>query len=321
MLDVLKILLASDDPSIRYKALVGVAGENPESAKAKKARALIGNSARVKGLLSFCDKSGRVNLNPYSKWDGAHWVLVSLADLCYPPGDKTLQPLRDRVYDWLLSEHHAKHIRVIKGLTRRCASQEGNALYTSLFLGIADDRADELAARLCRWQWPDGGWNCDKKPDVIISSYRETIVPMRALNLHARLTGSEESRRAVERVADLFLKRRLFRRLKDGSVMRPSFVELHYPRYYEYDILFALVVLAEAGFITDPRCTEALDLLESKRLSDGGFPCEKKLYRYLPEKKAGRVSRIDWGGAKKNTMNEFVTADALYVLRLAGRLK
>ena len=83
-----------------------------------------------------------------------------LAELDYPPGDKTLIPLRDQVYAWLLAR--GKRL-VLDGRVRTCASQEGNALYATLALGIADDRAEELASSLMAWQWPDGGWNCDKK--------------------------------------------------------------------------------------------------------------------------------------------------------------
>jgi len=100
--------------------------------------------------------------------------------------------------------------------------------------------------------------------------------------------------------------------------MREEFVELHYPCYWRYDILFGLKVMAEAGFIGDGRCHDALELLESKRLPDGGFPAEKKYYRVTKKMAAGR-SLVDWGGTSKKRVNEFVTADALYVLKKSGR--
>ena len=40
-----------------------------------------------------------------------------------------------------------------------------------------NERCDELALRLAEWQWPDGGWNCDKRPEVVISSFMETLIP------------------------------------------------------------------------------------------------------------------------------------------------
>ena len=102
--------------------------------------------------------------------------------------------------------------------------------------------------------------------------------------------------------------------------MRAGFVILHYPCYYHYDILFGLKVMAEAGFIRDERCHDALDLLESKQLSDGGFPAEKK-YCKVAKKLRSQRSAVNWGSTSKTCMNEFITVDALYVLKESGRLR
>ena len=119
--------------------------------------------------------------------------------------------------------------------------------------------------------------------------------------------------------AEIFLKRKLFRRRSDGALIRGEFAVLHYPVYWHYDVLAGLKVMAEAGFIDDARCNEALDLLESKRLPDGGFAAEGRYYTASKKAKAG-VDWVDWGGVKKRRENEWVTVDALAVLRAAGRL-
>ncbi len=147
----------------------------------------------------------------------------------------------------------------------------------------------------------------------------ESLIPLRSLALHAKITGSTASKRAVERAADIFLKRRLYKGQRDGLVIRNDFVALHYPCYWHYDILFGLKVMAEAGFIGDERCGDALELLESKQLLDGGFPAEKRYYQVTEKRKSGR-SLVNWGGTGKKHLNEFVTADALYVLKESGRL-
>ena len=262
--------------------------------------------------------------------------LAELADMGYPPGDDSLLPLRDQVYErWLAPGHTQERVvdreaarykshpgvPIIDGRARRCASQEGNALYATLALGLADERADQLAANLIRWQWPDGGWNCDRKTTARTSSFHESLLPLRGLAWHAKLTGSRASQDAVERSAEFFLKRRLFRRVRDGTVIRDEFLKLRYPHYWHYDILIALKVMAEAGFIGDPRCEEALDLLESKRLPDGGWRAEGKHYRVV-EEPANGGSLVEWGAvSRKKVMNPFVTLDVLYVLRAAGRLR
>lgn len=183
---------------------------------------------------------------------------------------------------------------------------------------MADERTEELLSRLRKWQWPDGGWNCDKNPAADSSSFMETILPLRALALHARLVGNRKSRQAAGRAAEVFLTRRLFRRRLDGGVILHSFTRLHYPCYWHYDILHGLKVMAESGSIKDPRCRDALSRLEAKRLPDGGFPAEECYYRVSDKARTGR-ELVDWGGTSKKRMNEFVTVDALSVLKSAGR--
>ncbi len=318
---IIDLLLNSDEPSIRLKVRVNVLGEDPDSTKIARLRNEIRNSARVKTLLSERQADETIPRHPYSKWSGAHWILATLADIGYPPDDQSLLPMRDQVYGWLYSIGHKKSIKTIDGRVRRCASQESNCVYSTLTLGIADERTDELARRLIEWQWPDGGWNCDKKPEAVNSSYYESIIPLRALALYAKLRASDEVREAANRASELFLKRRLFKRLRDGKPIGPSYVQLSYPPYWHYAVLIGLKVMAEAGFIHDERCGDALDLLESKRLPDGGFPTEKRYYRPIGQKRVSGQELVSWGGVSMKAHNEWVTADALYVLKAAGRLQ
>ena len=142
------------------------------------------------------------------------------------------------------------------------------------------------------------------------------MVSRRALK--ALLVDHVKLRKAAERAADIFLKRQLYKRNRDGRLMKEEFTRLHFPCYWKYDILFGLKVMAEAGFIEDPRCEDALTLLESKRLPDGGFPAERKLYKAVEKPQRGG-SLVDWGGTSRVRSNPFVTADALSVLKAAGR--
>jgi hypothetical protein len=103
-------------------------------------------------------------------------------------------------------------------------------------------------------------------------------------------------------------------------VIRQEFTKLHYPLYWHYDILGALKVFAEIGMTEDGGFEDALDLLESKRLSDGGWPAEDKYYTKVSRELAPGADYVNWGGTSKKHMNEWVTADALYVLKTFGRL-
>jgi hypothetical protein len=317
---ILQTLAASDEPSIRYRVLTELLEAPADSAEVRHARQEVKRSRRVAALLAERGADGRLPYHPYAKWHGAHWILVSLAELGYPPGDRALIPLREQVFEWLLGEDHRASQREIQGRVRIHASQEGNALYSQLALGIADRRTEQLVDRLKECQWPDGGWNCDRNPRASQSSFMETLTPLRGLALHAKLTGDASSQRAVDRASEVFLVRHLFKRQRDGATIHPDFLRLHFPCYWHYDILFGLKVMAQVGKIRDPRCREALAALESKRLSDGGFPAEAGYYRTGVKVKTGR-SLANWGGVGVRRSNEFVTVDALGVLKAAGRLR
>jgi len=314
-------LKSSPNPFIAFKVRTHVLTEDPLSPENRELQEKMKRSGLVKTMLSVRDKKGKIPFHAYKKWVGSHWILALLADLDYPAGDKRLRPLRDQTLEAWLCDYHVKGVPVIRDRARRCGSQEGNALYSILKLGLDDGRAEQLVTNLLKWQWPDGGWNCDRKPGASKSSFMETLIPLRALALHARITGSKETQQAAQRAAYVFLKRNLFKRSADGSVMDKNFLLLHYPCYWHYDILFGLKVMAEAGFIKHPACSDALDQLESKRLDDGGFPAESRYYTAVNKPVGSNISCVDWGGTSKKKMNLYVTVDALQVLKAAGRLK
>lgn len=334
------ILLKSSEPSVRFKTRTMLLDENPDSAVNKKLRIEIKNSPRVKKLLDFRDNEGKLKpvKYPYQKWSGVHWVLVHLAELCYPAKDKSIYALRDQVYEQWLSDFMIKStyctgskniygtdgVPVINGRYRRCASQQGNALYSTVSLGIEDGRAETLADLLLKWQWSDGGWNCDKNPEAHISSFTESLIPLRGLAVYNKKYFSKKTNSAINNAAEIFLKRNLFKRISTGKVIHPSFLKLHYPCYWHYDILFGLKVMAEAGFIKDVRCKEALDLLESMQLKSGGWSSGGKYYKYEESKdfspKLG-YEKVNWSSGKNRKLNEWITLVALFVLKKSGRIE
>ena len=81
----------------------------------------------------------------------------------------------------------------------------------------------------------------------------------------------------------------------------------------------ALLVMTEIGAVRDRRCQDALDLLEQKRLADGYFPVEWTNVKQADQIET-RGTFADWGPLHKKKGNPFVTVDALYVLREAGRV-
>lgn len=319
--DIIEKLLSSKEPAIRLKTYIQLLNYKYETEEVIRLTENIKETSTViSSLFSYLPKEGEQSkYHVYTKWQGAHWILASLADICYPLGDSSLIPSRDSELEWLLGSKRWKKFPIIEDRKRFCASQDGNGLYSILKLKIYDRRVKNLVNRLVDYQWDDGGWNCDKKPKVIKSSYHESLIPLRALNLYNEIFNDSRVKIAVDKCAELFLKRKLFRRLSDNEIIKNEWLKLHYPPFWHYDILMALKVLAEANKITDSCCIEAIDILESKRLPDGGFPTESKYFQPNNIDKS-YFSPANWGGVNKRLMNEFVTIDVLYVLKEAKRI-
>ncbi len=302
-------LLDSDEPGIVFQAKRDLLDE---ADPAEAAHVLEG--PLVRGLLAGQRADGGFGGHAYAKWGGAHWRLVSLVELGVPAGEPRCAAAADTVLAWLTGKGHRASVRTIDGLTRRCGSQEGNALAVCCRLGLANDqRVRLLAESLVEWQWPDGGWNCDKKASGYRSSFNESLPPMWGLHEYWAATGEEAAREAARRTAELFLDHRLFRTLATGEPIKPSFAALHQPPFWHYDFFRALVVLARMGHAGDPRAADGLELLEERRLADGRWRAGGRWWK-APGSKGSNVEVVDWGSGP----SELLTLDALRVIRAAA---
>jgi len=320
-------LLRSEEPAVRWRVRTGVLGEPADSAGIRAVQQQVRRSARARTILKASEGP-----RPYAKWCGAHWALLALAAMGYPRGDSRLSPLRDAVLDTWLAPRYLRDrdvARVTKaaaesavprvdGRSRRCASQQGGALLAVMRLGIDDGRGATLAERLQAWQWPDGGWNCDRRTSTAMSSVNETLLPMRALGAFADAAGDGAARGAAVAAAEVFLARRVAWRRTTREPIAADVLKLHYPVYWHYDVLAGLVGLAELGLVGDPRCSDALDYLESRRGPDGGWSADARYWRISDQ--GSNTESVSWGPVSVRASNEWVTCDALAVLAAAGRL-
>jgi hypothetical protein len=317
--EILERLATSEDPSIRYVFLRDVLGRDEDDLEVKATRQAIVTSPNVTATLAPRDSKGVFPWHAYSKWRGAFWTLLQLVDLGYPPGDRSLLPLMEQNYAWLLDPDRLKRIPEINGKYRRCALQEASVVLAAIKLDLIDDRVHQLVDLLLKWQWPDGGWNCDKKPGAMRSSFHETWIPLRAMHAYALRFKDDRARKAVDRAAEVFLSRNLYKRISDGTLMDKTFIQLAFPPYWHYNILVGSQVMGEIGRLSDRRCKDALVWLASRQLPDGGFPAEAKYYQVTDRDVSG-VSPVKWGPVSPVKSNDYVSVRALGVLKKAGRL-
>jgi hypothetical protein len=305
-------LLEAEEPAVRHLARRELLGDDvvdPDPAAST-------TSPWVSALLAGQQDDGGFGRDPYRKWTGAHWRLVSLAELDAPAEDPRVAAAAEHVLAWIVDDLRYPP-RVVDGLPRAHASVHGNALGACARLGLAEDeRAERLAEAVISWQWPDGGWNCDNKADGHRSSFHESLRAAWGLQEYATLTGHTGAQAAAERTVELFLQHRLFRRGGTGDPINPRWLSTPYPSYWHYDVLASLLVIGRAGKGADPRAGDALDVIEQKRRPDGRWNAQAQWWRAADSGVAPEA--VDWG--KAGRPNLMVTLKALQVLDAGGRV-
>src|SRR5262245_61297260 len=305
----------SDDPIVRYKARRYLDGAAPTSAALQRLQGEIADSLIARGLLADLEMS-----DPDHRQGMATIYLTFryLADIDYPPGDDRLVPYRDHVYRWLRrQERDIEGPLFIRGTHRVHASFHANAVYASVVLGLADDETDELCANLVRYQWPGGGWNCNKKPATKGPTIVHTAFGLRGLATYRSRRPSDEVTQAIDAAAEVLLERRVYLKRSNGQPLRPVYTKPSYPYPRLYDFVAGLHILTRAGYVADPRCAPSLDLLESKFIPGEGWATERRLFTHAEGK--DDFTHAPWEAPTRGRANLLVTVDALEILRTAGR--
>jgi hypothetical protein len=325
-----EFLLRSDEPAIRFLVRRDVLGEDGgEDVSAilsgPKVSALLtgqrpGEFRPGGGWRGLPGAEFGFGVHAYRNWTGAHWRLVSLVELGVPAQEERAHMAAEQVLGWLARPERLREVPVIDGLARRCASQEGNALAVCCRLGLADDeRVALLAASLIGWQWPDGGWNCDLRANGRRSSFHESLAPAWGLHEYARATGDPTAQEAAGRAAELFLAHRMFRSLSTGKTISRDWLVPHYPPYWHYDILQGSLIMTRIGFASDPRLSDAVEVLEGLQSEDGTWSAGGVWWKPLGAgRDGGRGLRAwnaevaDWG---QSGPNEMITLNVLRLLQ------
>jgi hypothetical protein len=294
-------LAADDDPAIRALARRDLLDEPAPDADAL-------GSPLVRGLLAGLDDRDVLG-RPYVKWTGAHWRLVSLVELGIPAGHGTAVRAAEAVLDHWAAADRLAGVLVVNGRRRMHASQEGNAVAVACRLGLAgDERVARLVEHLVAGQWPDGGWNCDRHRAACRSSVHETLPALWGLCEYAAATGDPRCREAVTAAAEVLLARHVVFAAGSYRPIHHSVLDLHYPPYWHYDVLQALVVLDRAGRRHDERTLRARRVVAGKRRADGTWRAVRRWWR--PPGSDSMSEAVDWGSAA----HRMVTLNALRVL-------
>lgn len=257
---VLPWLLEESQPSIRYRTLVELLHREPSDPDVRQARAQIPRVGWAADLLSGNGPGGAWPPEGklyHPKYVSGLWRLLVLSDLGVTRDDPRLAPVAER---WM-AEYHRPDGGFWASGARGHLCTTGNAVRALLRFGYEDDpRVIDGLDWMVKNQAKLGGWSC-------LGSGRnlDSWEPMSAFAAYPRSKWTPEIEAAVERGAEFFLSRELYRQ---GAPYAP-WERFHYPVHYYYDLLVGLDFLTALGFGGDPRLAHALSVLRARRRPDG----------------------------------------------------
>lgn len=211
-------------------------------------------------LERFDPQTGRWGRGIYGpKWISTFYTMRDLAALEIDP----LHPIYQKGLDTLLES--LMDLRHLEGRDLCVA-----AMFASLL--AYGQRESWQILPLIRYlvdhAQPDGGWNCGMfSHDTKKSSVHTTISVLEAFAgcEAGGVSGlPEEMRDQAACGREYLLRKGLMRRETDGSLILPQITRFHFPDRWHYDVLRALLYLANARFPIDPRMNEAMDLLKDQ---------------------------------------------------------
>jgi hypothetical protein len=264
--------LLEGDPAIRWQVLRDLADASSDEVVAERARVEHeGWGARLLALEDAdglwaggaCFPGAYAGEGPGQPWTATMHTLQTLQLLGLDPASESAGRAIALIAENGRWEHAGQ--RYFDGEVEPCIN--GRTIETGAYFG-AD--VTPVVERVLGERLVDGGWNCEAENGSVRTSFDTTINVLEGLVEYEAATGGSDAVRAARRAGEEYLlARALFRRQSTGDVVRPDYLEFAFPYYWHYDVLRALDYFRRAGADRDPRLSEAIEVVRSKRQPDG----------------------------------------------------
>ncbi len=270
--------LLDGDPAIRWQVMSDLQDAPPGDVAAERARVEYeGWGARLLGLEDpdglwdggACFPGTYRGGEPGQPWTATMHTLQTLQILGLDPASESARRAIALVAENGRWEHDGQ--RYFDGEVEPCIN--GRTIEAGAYFGV--DVAP-IVERILEERLDDGGWNCEAENGSIRSSIDTTINVLDGLLEFERATGGSDDVREARRSGEEYLlERRLFRRKSTAGVVDPAYLEFAFPFYWHYDVLRALDYFRRSGAGPDPRMSEAVDVVRSKRQADGRWQLDR----------------------------------------------
>jgi hypothetical protein len=214
----------------------------------------------------------------FPTWTSTTWSLVLLRAFGIEPDSAGARRVVGLVRDNVRWEHDGEPF--FAGEVEPCIN--GRVVALGAYFGVD---VVPVVERLLGEQMADGGWNCEQENGSTRGSFHTTIDVLEGLLEYERSAGSApELAKARLRGQEYLLERRMFRRRSTGQVIDQdrktnapaAWRQFSYPPFWHYDVLRGLDYLRAARVTPDDRVAEAIELVRSKRDTDGRWPLENR---------------------------------------------
>lgn len=304
---VISWLLEEDQPAVRYHTLVDLLDRSENDPEVKRAYAQIPKRGWAFDILKKQNPKGywKSEKSLYRpKYTATNWRAIVLSDLGLTAKDPRIKRTSDLIFKYWLSLPSTENV------FNEEVCIVGNTARTMTRFGFGNDfRVKKLFDRLVEDQKDDGGWHCFQSTHGTLDGW-EGMAAFAALPKQNR---NRSIKRAIERGAEFYLERRLFR---EGARYAPWF-RLHYPNHYYYDILVGLDLITRLGYGDDKRLSDALEILKEKRGEDGKWLLDRihpdpMSYPWGPNNLKRKI--MPFGLEEAGEPSKWITLTALRVL-------
>lgn len=307
--------LLDADPAVRWQTMRDLTDSSKKEIDAE--RALISTEGIGAQLLKLQKSDGSWSGTAFNHgWDSTMHILSLLRELgldpMSPEAQHTTAKVRDGVtwrgWDWDGTWQGIEFTGTpfFAGEVEPCIN--GQVAASGAYF-----RQDvrRIVDRLLSEQLEDGGWNCEAKNGSARSSFNTTICVLEGFLEYELANGSDDQvLEARLRGQEYLLERYLFRRKSTGDVIDSSWLLFSFPNWWHYDVLRGLDYLRKANINQDTRLKDAIELVISKRSSDGRWLLEN-------EHKGRMLVEVNQGIGQPS---RWITLKALRVLKWYSKI-